>query len=84
MSKPTSCMSSGGVGGCVQTESKSKTEMTINRALVGPWSKHASLRFFRFRENERFTTQCENQNVDGLEIEKRTESTDSINISASY
>ena len=55
----------------------------LNKALIGPWPKYVPLRFlflfFRFRENERFTTQCQNKKSWRLKIEKQIENTNSNN-----
>ena len=45
-------------------KSKSKLEMSINKALIGPRVNHAPLRLLGCLGNERFTTQCQNQYVD--------------------
>ena len=49
------------------TESKSKIENRNDNKQGADWSlfKTCSPSFSRIREDERFTTQCENQKVDG-------------------
>ena len=57
-----------------QTESKSKIENRNDNKIGADWSlvQTCSPSFFRFRENERFTTQCRNQKVDGWKSKRKS------------
>ena len=65
---------------------KSKTEMIINKALIGLCSKHVPLRFLGSEKNERlrFTTQCKNKKKLTAGNRKRNRKHEQQQFSASY